>query len=427
MKVLLIGNGGREHALAWKLAQSRHTTELLCVAGNAGISKEPKTACRHVDIEDVDALVAFSVEWKPDLVVVGPEAPLVAGIVDRLESLRFSVLGPNQRASQLEGSKAFAKQMMKKARIPTADFEVFDKYADAVDFVRRHKQPWVVKADGLAAGKGVILCNDVGQAEAALENVMLKKEFGDAGDLVVIEKTLLGQELSCIALTDGETIRLLASSKDHKRVFDKDKGPNTGGMGAYSPGFSGGQDFDRYVSEKILEPLVAELSRMDIRYQGIIYAGLMITSDGPQVLEFNVRLGDPETQPLMMRLRSDLIDVMTACVQGRLHTIDLEWDPRPAACVVMASGGYPGTYQKGKPIHGLSKIESLKDVKVFHAGTGMNAGQLVTTGGRVLGVTALGNDVQQAARKAYSCVAAIHFDNAQYRTDIGYVAGEIPL
>jgi phosphoribosylamine--glycine ligase len=421
MRVLLIGGGGREHALAWKVAQSPQVKELICAPGNAGIAGEPKTTCVPVGGEDLDGLLALARERKPDLVVVGPEAPLVLGIVEKMSQLGVLVVGPRREAAMLEGSKVFAKQVMRRHNIPTADFEVFDDANQAVKYARSLGR-CVVKADGLAAGKGVLICENAKEAERAISQVMVDRAFGEAGRRAVVETLLEGEEASCIALTDGDEVLLLASSQDHKRALDGDHGLNTGGMGAYSPAPVLDEDLQARVRETIMKPTVAGMAKDGMPFRGILYAGLMMTESGPQVLEFNVRFGDPETQPLLARLRSDLIPALMASAQGSLSGVALEWDPRPSVCVVMAAGGYPQAYQKGKVITGLERAAGMEDVVVFHAGTKKEGETVVTSGGRVLGVTALGKDIRGAVDRAYRAVEAIHFDQAHYRKDIAHRA-----
>jgi phosphoribosylamine--glycine ligase len=422
MRVLLIGGGGREHALAWKIVQSSAVDELVCTPGNAGIAREPKVSCVSVSAEDGDGLLELARARKPDLVVVGPEAPLVAGLVDRLSSLGIPTVGPRREAAMLEGSKVFAKQLMQRHGIPTAGFEVFDAADPALDFIRSHPGRWVVKADGLAAGKGVFPCETTEEAQAALQKVMVERAFGEAGSRVVVESFLDGEEASCIALTDGEEILMLASSQDHKRALDGDRGPNTGGMGAYSPAPVLDSQMEAVVTDKILRPLIQGMAEEGIRYRGIVYAGLMIDEEGPRVLEFNTRFGDPETQPQLIRLRSDLVPALQAAADGSLKGIKLEWDPRPSVCVVMASAGYPGSYPKGKPIHGLEQAARMDDVVVFHAGTREDNDEVVTAGGRVLGVTALGGTIPEAVEGVYRAVDVIDFEGAQFRRDIAHRA-----
>jgi phosphoribosylamine--glycine ligase len=423
MRVLLIGGGGREHAMAWKIAQSPELEELICAPGNAGIALEPKTTCVPVGAEDLDGLLTLARERKPDLVVVGPEAPLVLGIVEKMSELGVLVVGPRKEAAMLEGSKVFAKQVMKRHGIPTADFEVFEDANQAIEYARSLGR-CVVKADGLAAGKGVLMCQNAQEAEQAISKVIVDRAFGDAGRRAVVEELLEGEEASCIALTDGKEILLMASSQDHKRALDGDKGLNTGGMGAYSPAPVLDEKLQAQVKDGILKATVAGMASEGIEFRGIIYAGLMMTAKGPQVLEFNVRFGDPETQPLLARLRSDLIPALKASAEGNLAQMKLEWDPRPSVCVVMAAGGYPESYQKGKVITGLDQAAGMEDVVVFHAGTKKEGEAVVTSGGRVLGVTALGKDIRGAVDRAYQAVEVIKFDQAHYRKDIAYRALE---
>lgn len=418
MRVLLIGAGGREHALAWKITRSPQVSELVCVPGNAGIALDPKVSCVEIASEDVDRLVALATDRRPDLVVVGPEHPLVHGLVDRLHERGLPVFGPCRRAALLEGSKAFAKERMQRYGIPTAAFEVFEHVESALEFVRSHPGPWVVKADGLAAGKGVVLCYTPAEAERAVRMMMIERVFGTAGEKIVVEALLKGEEASCIAITDGSEIRLLASSQDHKRIHEGDRGPNTGGMGAYSPAPVVDGVLEEKLLREVFRPLIRGLASEGIEYRGVIYAGLMIDERDFKVLEFNVRLGDPETQALLPRLLSDLVPVLQAAASGNLAGAALEWDPRPAVCVVLASRGYPGDYEKGKEIRGLDKAAEMEDVVVFHAGTRREGGRFLTSGGRVLGVTALGRDISQAVQRVYDAVAAIDFDGLVFRRDI---------
>jgi len=417
MKVLIVGGGGREHALAWKIAQSPKVTKLFCAPGNAGIAQVAE--CVNIPADEVQALLKFARREKIDLTVVGPEAPLVAGIADRFEANGLPIFGPSRRAAELEGSKVFAKQIMRKHAIPTAHYDVFETVDAAEEHVRKAPLPLVVKADGLAAGKGVMVCNTRQEAMHAITLIMKERVFGDAGNLVVVEDCLVGEEASILALTDGRAIVPLPSSQDHKRIRDNDEGPNTGGMGAYSPAPVITPEQYARIEREILIPIVHAMNADDRRYKGVVYAGLMMTDDGPRVLEFNVRFGDPETQPILARLKGDIVPVLTAIAEGNLQKADLEWDPRPAVCVVMASAGYPGRYEKGKPITGLDAAAALGDVVVFHAGTALKDGQVVTAGGRVLGVTALGDDIAAAIARAYEAVRLIHFEGAQYRSDIG--------
>ena len=421
MKVLVIGGGGREHALVWKISQSPQVAKVYCAPGNAGIAQIAK--CLPIDPTDLDALLEAAVQNKIDLTVVGPEAPLVAGVVDIFEKAGQRIFGPCKAAALLEGSKVFAKNFMSKYDVPTAAFEVFDDVQEAKIYVEKIGGPCVVKADGLAAGKGVIVANSREEAFAGVEEIMVDKVFGSAGDRIIIEELLEGEEVSMLAFTDGVSVVPMISSQDHKRAYDGDKGPNTGGMGAYSPAPVYTDEIHEAVVRKILEPVIAGLSAEGIRYKGVLYVGLMITDKGPMVLEFNVRFGDPETQPIMLRLDSDFIDIIVAVVEERLHEVEILWAKEPSVCVVLASGGYPGDYEKGKVIHGLDSIMD-KDVMVFHAGTKLEKGQVVTSGGRVLGVTSRGISLSAAIEKAYSCIDRISFDNMYYRHDIGYKALE---
>ncbi len=420
MKVLIIGSGGREHALAWKIAKSPKVKKLYCAPGNAGMAGLAE--CVPIAAEDIDALVRFAVEAEIDLTVVGPEAPLAAGITDRFEKKGLQVFGPSQKAAQIEASKAFAKRLMNKYGILTAKGRSFTDFEKALDYVRRTPSPLVVKADGLAAGKGVSVCKTREQAEAAVTTAMKEMAFGKAGKKIVIEECLLGEEASFIAFTDGVHILPLPSSQDHKTIFDNDEGPNTGGMGAYSPAPVVDEFMHRKIMESIMLPMVKGMAKEGIPYKGALYAGLMINGDEVHVVEFNCRFGDPETQPLMIRLKSDIVPVMEAVVEGRLNECSLEIDERPAVCVVMASPGYPGSYEKGKPITGLESAGRMKDVAVFHAGTAQKDGRIVTSGGRVLGVTALGDTVKKAAERAYLAVSKIRWEGAYYRRDIGQKA-----
>jgi len=417
MKILVVGGGGREHALCWKLSSSSLVDKLYCAPGNAGI--ERCAECVPIDAENVEKIVRFAVEQSVDMVLVGPEAPLMAGLSDILREKKIKVFGPTKSAAEIEGSKAFSKDLMKVAKIPTSSYKVFADRDKAWKHIKKTGTPIVVKADGLAAGKGVIICASLEEASNALELIMVKKEFGDAGRRVVVEGFLEGEEASFIALTDGHTVAPLASAQDHKAVFDNDKGPNTGGMGAYSPAPIVTQDVNEKIMKKVMLPTVKAMEKIGRPYLGVLYAGLMIKNGAPSVLEFNARFGDPETQPQMVRMKSDLAEAMLATIEGRLKDYKLEWDTRPAVCVVMASGGYPGKYEKGKTIQGIEDAEKLKDVVVFHAGTKKDGTRIVTNGGRVLGVTALGADIQSAINRAYEAAAKIHWDGVHYRKDIG--------
>jgi len=416
MDVLLIGSGGREHALAWKLKQSRQLGKLYIAPGNAGTA----LCGQNVSIKDNDvpALVDFAKTRNVGLAIVGPEDPLAAGVVDALEAEGIKAFGPSGPAAQLEADKAFAKQLMRGSAVSTAEGRIFDRFSDAKAYIASRDEPVVVKAAGLAKGKGVIVCDDPADGIIAAERIMVDKIFGAAGDRVVVEDKLLGEEVSILAFVDGRNIYLMESSQDHKPIGDGDTGPNTGGMGAYSPAPVVSDDMIKKITREILVPVVDAMNRNGTPYRGVLYAGLMITSGGPRVLEFNVRFGDPETQPILMRLQSDLLDVCLAACDGRLEEVTLKWDPRPAVCVVMASGGYPGEYEKGKLITGLQEAEQLEDVAVFHAGTRKQNGDVVTNSGRVLGVTALGADVAAAKARAYEAVDCIAFEGAYFRRDI---------
>lgn len=418
MKVLVVGQGGREHALVWKLAQSPSVTQVYCAPGNTGTALDGTNV--NIEATDVDGLVKFAVAERIDLTVVGPELALTAGVVDGFKKAKLRIFGPSQRAAELEGSKVFAKELMRRANIPSAEFKVFRTAEAAQNYVTgREPRPLVIKADGLAAGKGVYVCQTGQEALEAIDAIMVKHEFGSAGDVVVIEECLVGEETSILAIVDGKTIIPLETSQDHKRAYDGDEGPNTGGMGAYSPAPLVTPELMDLIIEKILVPAVHALHVDKRPFCGILYAGLMITNQGPRVLEFNVRFGDPEAQPVLMRLKSDLAKVLAAAADGRLNDLPpLEWDPRPAVCVVMASDGYPGEYSKGHPIRGLDDAARLEDVKVFHAGTTTKVGLTVSNGGRVLGVTALGEDIAAAKLRAYQAVKCIRWDGAWCRKDI---------
>jgi phosphoribosylamine--glycine ligase len=417
MNVLLIGSGGREHALAWRLAQSPKLTKLYAAPGNPGIAVHAE--CVNVPADDIDALLAFAKKRAIDLAVVGPEGPLVQGLADAFLRAGIRVFGPTAAAAELEGSKVFCKNFLRKYGIPTAAYRVFTDAKAAVQFLKTADYPLVVKADGLAAGKGVAVCKKEGEAVSAVEGAMVQKVFGKAGDRVVIEECLEGQEASILFLTDGKTIAPLETAQDHKRLLDGDRGPNTGGMGAYSPTPLVSEAALRQIIREILVPTVHALNKENRRFKGLLYAGLMLTANGPKVLEYNVRFGDPETQPLLVRLRSDLLDLMLRVVDGTLEEASLEWDPRPAVCVVMAAKGYPAKVEAGQPIEGIGDANALPDTVVFHAGTSMRDGRLTASGGRVLGVTALGQDLAQARDRAYAAVKKVRFEGSQYRTDIG--------
>ncbi len=420
MKVLVVGGGGREHALVWKIAQSDKVDKVFAAPGNAGIAREPKVRCVDIAPSDLNALRDFALKEKVDLTVVGPEDPLVAGIVDLFEKAGLTIFGPRKEAAILEGSKAFSKNFMREMGIPTADFEVFDDPYKAKEYIKAKGAPIVVKADGLCAGKGSIVCKTVEEALDAVDKIMVDKIFGSAGDKVVVEEFLKGEEASFIVITDGENIVPLASSQDHKPVFDNDEGPNTGGMGAYSPAPVVTQKIHDRAMNEIVIPTIEGMKKKGVPFKGVLYVGLMIIDDEyPKVLEYNVRFGDPEAQPILMRMESDLVDALMASIDGKLNECDIKYTDEAAVCVVMASGGYPGKYEKGKVIHGLEEVEKMEKVKVFHAGTKEVDGKIVTNGGRVLGVTALGGTIKEAIDRAYEAVSKIHWENVHYRRDIG--------
>ena len=425
MKVLVVGQGGREHALAWKLARSESVTDVYCAPGNAGIAED--ATCVDIAPADISALVSFAKDTPIDLTVVGPEAPLVDGLVDAFAEAGLSAFGPSAAAAALEGSKAYAKKIMHRGNVPTADSTVFEDIADARHFLQeREDQAWVVKADGLAAGKGVLMCATRIEALEAAEGMLVDDDFGPAGARILIEDSLVGEEASILALVDGNTIVSLEASQDHKRAGDEDTGPNTGGMGAYSPAPLVTADLLAEIEEKILVPTVHAMKLANTPFRGLLYAGLMITRQGPKVLEYNVRFGDPEAQPVLMRLKSDLGLALMAAAEGRLDEFGpLEWDPRPAVCVVMASDGYPGSYETGHPIRGIEEANALPDVQVFHAGTTTSDGEVLSNGGRVLGVTALGDHLADAKRRAYEAVRCIRWDGAWCRKDISDKAREL--
>ncbi|MEW6355480.1 MAG: phosphoribosylamine--glycine ligase [Planctomycetota bacterium] len=417
MKVLVVGSGGREHALVWKIAQSKLVDKIYCAPGNPGMEEQAELV--EIGSDEISKLRNFAKENKVELTVVGPEDPLANGIVDEFQRHGLKVFGPTAKAAELESSKVFCKQILHKHAVPTAAFRVFDGAGRAKEYIKSIGAPIVVKADGLAKGKGVIVCATEDEACDAVDLIIKKKEFGDAGKRVIVEQCLVGEEASVLAFTDGKAIMPMESAQDHKPIFDGDKGPNTGGMGAYSPAPVVTDKISRMVEEKILVPTVHAMNREERTYVGVLYAGIMIDKDGPKVLEFNCRFGDPETQPILMRMKSDLVPILLATAEGRLEEAELDWHPQAAVCVVMASGGYPGKYEKGKEITGLAEANAMENVVVFHAGTARKDKKIVTNGGRVLGVTALGDDIAAAQARAYEAVKNIHFDGAQYRTDIG--------
>jgi phosphoribosylamine--glycine ligase len=418
MRILIVGNGGREHALAWKISQSPRAERVFVAPGNAGTAVDAENV--DLPVTDFPRLIKFAKENQVDLTVIGPEGPLAAGIVDAFQQEKLRVFGPSKAASELEGSKVFCKNLLRQADVPTADYQVFRDLNRAVTFLRdREDVPVVVKADGLAAGKGVMVCHNRAEALDAVQRIAGKKEFGDAGSQIVIEERLDGQEASVLAITDGRTIITLPPAQDHKPAFDGDTGPNTGGMGAYCPAPLVNDATLHTIESQILVPTIHALKRSRRPFRGILYAGLMMTNQGPKVLEYNVRFGDPECQPLLMRLKTDILDLLEATVDGHLDRIErVEWDPRPAVCVVMASEGYPGKYEIGRPIRGLAEAAKIPDVKVFHSGTATVDGRVVSNGGRVLSVTALGESIPSAKLQAYTAVKQIRWDGAWCRKDI---------
>lgn len=420
MRVLVIGGGGREHAIVWKLAQSPLVSELYCLPGNPGIAK--LATCVPGSPGDIAGIVRFAVERAIDLTIVGPEEPLCLGLVDALAAAGRRAFGPTAAAAAIEGSKAFAKQFMIRHGIPTASFQVFEEPAAALAFLSSCRLPAVIKADGIAAGKGVVIARERAEAVAAAREMLSGRAFGEAGRRIVVEEHLTGPEVSVMAFSDGTNITVMPPVQDHKRAHDGDRGPNTGGMGTYSPVPFCTPELLGQIRRTVIEPAIAGLRAEGRPFVGVLFAGLMLTPAGPKVLEFNCRFGDPETQSVLPRLRSDLVEIALACIEGRLDRCPVEFDRRAAACVILASGGYPGHYRKGVAIEGLAAAEAMEDVVVFHAGTAMVGGRLVTAGGRVLGVTGLGDDLRAALRRAYAAAEAIAFDGRQMRRDIGHQA-----
>ncbi len=420
MKVLVVGSGGREHSLCWAIAKSPKCDELFCAPGNAGIDQVAIT--QPIEADDLDGIMAFVQENSIDFVVVGPEGPLVAGLVDRLDAAGIKSFGPTAKAAALEGSKGFTKDLCAKYGIPTAEYGRFDEPDAAKEYILVKGAPIVVKADGLAAGKGVILCRNENEAYAAIDHIMTEAAFGAAGDEVIVEEMLEGEEASFFALVDGKTALPLVAAQDHKAVFDGDEGPNTGGMGAYTPAPVVTEEMVARVMDEIINPTIRGVAAEGCPYKGVLYAGLMFTEKGPQLIEYNARFGDPECQPMMMRLKSDALEMLLACAEGRLDKITLDWCPDAALTVVMATQGYPGAYERGSRIKGLDKAQSLKDVEIFHAGTAEVDGKIVANGGRVLNVTALGKTVAEAQKRAYKAVSHINWPEGFCRTDIGWRA-----
>lgn len=418
-KILVIGSGGREHALVWKLKQSRNVGKLFCAPGNGGIATLAE--CVAIEPSDIERLADFAAEQEVNLTVVGPELPLSLGIVNTFNERGLKIFGPTQEAARLESSKVFAKQFMQRHGIPTAAFDVFETYEAARAAVNEKNVdfPLVIKADGLAAGKGVIIAKNEPEAQAALKAIMQDKIFAAAGDRVLVEEFLPGEEASFMVLTDGTSVEPMVAARDHKQVFDGDKGPNTGGMGAYSTDDILSKSTRKFIMERIVEPTIEGMAEEGTPYRGVLYVGLMLTPAGPKVLEYNARLGDPETQVVLPRMQSDLVAVLEAVAEERLYEISIEWAPRMTVTVVLASGGYPGAFEKGKLITGLEMAEEIKDVVVFHSGTQRTDDKFYTSGGRVLSVTGSGNDLSDAIIKAYEAVNKIHFDGMHYRRDIG--------
>ena len=416
MKVLLVGSGGREHAIAWKLKKSKLCKHLYIAPGNPGTAQ----CGTNVDIkdDDIEGLVKYAVDKKIDFVIVGPEDPLALGLVDQLEEKGIKCFGPSQAAAALEGDKVFSKKMMQTCSIPTADCQIFNNFEDAKAYIASRDNAVVVKAAGLAKGKGVFVCDEPSDAILAAEKIMIDRVFGDAGKEIVVEEKLVGQETSILAFVDSHTIYVMETSQDHKPIGEGDTGLNTGGMGAYSPAPIVSDKLLSQIEKEVLVPIVDGMNRNGSPYKGVLYAGMMLTAGGPKVLEFNVRFGDPETQPVLMRMKNDLLEVMMAVADEKLDEITIEWDNKPTVCVVMSSGGYPGDYEKGKEITGIEDADAIDGVKVFHAGTKMDGDKLVTNGGRVLGVTAVGNDIADAQKKAYEAVDKIKFKGAYCRRDI---------
>jgi len=418
MRVLVIGGGGREHTLVWKIAQSQLVEKVYCIPGNPGIAELAE--CKKMDVEsDFDALVQFAKSEKIDFAVIGPEDPLANGIVDYFQNSGLKAFGPSKSAAEIESSKVFSKEFMMRHGIPTSEGEIFDDPEEAISYIKKVGAPIVVKADGLAKGKGAFPCRDLQKALDAVNSIMIDRDFGDAGNKVIVEEFMEGEEASFIAFTDGKTVLPMASAQDHKPIFDDDKGPNTGGMGAYSPAPVVTDEIHDLIMKTIMEPVIKGMSAEGRLYKGALYAGLMIADGKPRIVEFNARFGDPETQAVLPRMKSDIVPIILACIDGTLDKMQIEWTDEPAVCVAMASGGYPGSYEKGKVINGLETVAKMDNVMVFHAGTAKKDDSIVTSGGRVLGVTALGNSIENAIKRAYKAVDKISFDGAYCRRDIG--------
>ena len=422
MKVLIVGGGGREHAIAWKCSQSKRVTELYAAPGNAGIAQ--LATCVDISVMDAEKLVAFAKEKEIDLAIVGPDDPLVAGVADAFMDAGIRVFGPRANAAIIEGSKAFSKDLMKKYGIPSAAYETFDNADAALAYLETAKMPIVLKADGLALGKGVLICNTLEEAKEGVKTLMLDKQFGSAGDKIVIEEFMTGREVSVLSFVDGKTIRPMTSAQDHKRAKDGDQGLNTGGMGTFSPSPFYTEEVDKFCKEHIYQATVDAMAAEGRPFTGIIFFGLMLTADGPKVLEYNARFGDPEAQVVLPRMKTDIIEVMEACVNGTLDQVDLEFEDNAAVCVVLASDGYPVKYEKGIPMHGFENFKDKEGYYCFHAGTKFKDGEIVTNGGRVLGVTATGKDLKEARKNAYEATDWIQFANKYMRHDIGKAIDE---
>jgi phosphoribosylamine--glycine ligase len=417
MNILVVGSGGREHALVWKIAQSALVKKIYCAPGNGGIAGIAE--CVDINADAVDALADFAEDKRIDLTVVGPEAPLAMGIVDIFNARGLPVFGPTKQASRLEASKVFAKNFMKKYGVPTADFWIFSDSNRALDFVRKANRPLVIKADGLCSGKGVFICYTAHEQEKAVISLLKEDLFGEAGRTIMVEEMLEGEEASIIVISDGDQVIAMASSQDHKRIFDNDRGPNTGGMGAYSPAPVVTEEILERINREVIIPVIQGMNQEHSPYRGVLYAGMMMTLNGPKVLEFNARFGDPETQVILPRLKSDIVEIMLKANAGALESVTLEWDERACVCVVLAAGGYPGAYVKGKQINGLDGLKKKKDIVVFHAGTAIQNGIVRSSGGRVLGVVGLGKGIYAAMSTVYAAVEKVSFEGMYYRTDIG--------
>ncbi len=417
MKVLLVGSGGREHAIVWKLKQSPKIDKIYCAPGNAGIAQDAQ--CVPIGAMEIDKLVSFAKEEGIDFTIIGMDDPLVAGVVDAFEAEGLKVFGPRKNAAIIEGSKAFSKDLMKKYGIPTAKYETFDSYDAAKEYVSKQEMPIVIKADGLALGKGVLICQSLQEAYDALDEIMVDKKFGASGSKVVIEEFLTGPEVSVLSFCDGKTVVPMVSAQDHKRAYDNDEGLNTGGMGTFSPSRIYTPEINEECMKTIFQPTVDAMAKEGRKFVGVLYFGLMLTKDGMKVIEYNARFGDPETQVILPRLKTDLLEIMEACVEGNLDKIDIQWHDNAAVCVVLASGGYPVEYKKGYEITGLDEVAKRKDIVVFHAGTAEKDGKFVTNGGRVLGITGIGKDLDEAIKIAYEGVEMVDFKDKHFRHDIG--------